>query len=174
MPLYEFEGMRPQIAEDAFIAPDATIIGNVVIGPQSSVWFNCTLRGDLQPIRVGARSNIQDNTVVHITAEGKPTFIGDDVTIGHAAIIHACRLEDGAFVGMGSTVLDDAVIEGGGMLAAHALLGPGKRIKKGELWAGVPAKLFRQVSDQDRGSYAVLSARYVEVGQRFRKGLKLI
>ena len=171
-PLYEFEGKFPRIAPDAFIAPNAAIIGDVEIGPQSSVWFGCTLRGDLNHIRVGARTNIQDNSVLHINAITFPCLVGNDVTIGHAAIIHACTLEDHAFVGMGATVLDGAVIESGGMLAAQALLGPGKRIRANELWAGVPARLIRVLNQEDRASYRILSARYVEVARRFRNGLR--
>ena len=173
-PLYEFEGKRPIVADDAFVAPNAAVIGDVVIGAQSSVWFGCTLRGDLNYIRVGARTNIQDNTVLHINAISFPCIVGDDVTIGHAAIVHACTIENHAFVGMGATVLDGAVIEEGGMLAAHALLSPGKRIGRNELWAGVPAKLVRVLNERDRANYAVLSDRYVESGQRFRAGLKSI
>jgi carbonic anhydrase/acetyltransferase-like protein (isoleucine patch superfamily) len=173
-PFYEFEGMRPRIAPDAFVAPNAAIIGDVEIGAQSSVWFGCTLRGDFNHIRIGARTNIQDNSVLHINALTFPCIVGDDVTIGHSALVHACTIENHGFVGMAATVLDGAVIEEGGMLAAHALLGPGKRIGRGELWAGVPAKFVRMLSDEDRVNYAVLAERYVEYGQRFRQGLKPI
>lgn len=171
-PFYEFEGTRPRVAPDAFVAPNAAVIGNVEIGSQSSVWFGCTLRGDLNFIRVGARTNIQDNSVLHINALTYPCIVGDDVTIGHAAIVHACTLENRAFVGMSATVLDGAVIEEGGMLAAHAFLGPGKRIGRNELWAGVPARLVRILTEEDLASYAILSARYVEVAERFMRGLR--
>src|SRR5262245_32312740 len=106
-----FEGKWPRVAPDAFIAATAVLIGDVAIGAQSSVWYHCVLRGDTNFIRVGARSNIQDGTIVHVNSITFPTIIGDDVTIGHAAIIHACTLENHAFVGMGATVLDGAVIE---------------------------------------------------------------
>lgn len=174
MPLYEFEDLRPRIAEDAFIAPNAAIIGDVEIGALSSVWFGCTLRGDLNYIRIGARTNVQDNSVLHINALTHPCIVGDDVTIGHAAIVHACTIENHGFVGMGATVLDGAVIEEGGMLAAHALLSPGKRIGRNELWAGVPAKFIRVLNERDLTNYAVLAERYVDAGQRFRRGLKEI
>ena len=173
-PFYEFEGMRPRVAPDAFVAPNAAVIGDVEIGAQSSVWFGCTLRSDLNPIRIGARSNIQDNSVLHINAISFPCIVGDDVTIGHAAIVHACTIENHGFVGMGATVLDGAVIEEGGMLGAHALLGPGKRIRRNELWAGVPARLIRVLSEEDLVNYAVLSSRYVGVAQRFLRGLRAI
>ncbi len=171
-PLYEFEGKRPVVAADAFVAPNAAVIGDVVIGSQSSVWFGCTLRGDMNYIRVGARTNIQDNTVLHINAFSYPCIVGDDVTIGHAAIIHACTIENNAFVGMGATVMDGAVIEEGGMLAACALLSPGKRIGRNELWSGVPAKFVRVLDERDRANYAGLAEHYVEGTQRFLRGFK--
>ena len=124
-PVYAFEGHLPRVAADAFIAPTAAVIGQVEIGAQSGVWFHCVLRGDTNFIRIGQRSNIQDGTIIHVNAGAQPTIIGDDVTVGHGCIIHACTLEDRTFVGMGATVLDGAVIEAGGMLAAGALLTPG-------------------------------------------------
>jgi carbonic anhydrase/acetyltransferase-like protein (isoleucine patch superfamily) len=171
-PLWSLEGVTPRIAASAFIAPTATVIGDVEIGDQSSVWFGCVLRGDDQPIRVGARSNIQDGCIVHITAAGLATRIGDDVTIGHAAIIHACTIEDWAFVGMGATVLDGAVIERGGMLAAGALLSPGKRIGAGELWKGAPARLARVMDAGERAVFAQNAPHYVALAARFRAGLR--
>ena len=120
-PLFSFEGNAPQVAADAFVAPTAAVIGRVEIGPQSGVWFHCVLRGDTNFIRIGARSNIQDGTIIHVNAGTLPTIIGDDVTVGHGCIIHACTLKDRAFVGMGATVLDGATIEEGGMLAAGGL-----------------------------------------------------
>jgi len=173
-PFYEFEGKIPRVAPDAYVAPNAAVIGDVEIGALSSVWFGCTLRGDLNFIRIGARSNVQDHSVLHINAITFPCIIGDDVTIGHAAIVHACMVENGAFVGMGATVMDGAVIEEGGMLAAHALLGPNKRVGRNELWAGAPARLVRVMDEEERAGYALLSARYVEVGRRFRRGLRPI
>ena len=127
----------------AFIAETAILIGDVEVGEGASIWYHCVLRGDTNYIRVGARANVQDGTIVHVNRKTFPAIIGADVTIGHAAIIHACTLEDRAFVGMGATVLDGAVIEEGGMLAAGALLTPNKRIGRGELWQGSPARLAR-------------------------------
>ena len=171
-PVWALDGVAPRIAATAFIAPTATVIGDVEIGEHSSVWFGCVLRGDDQPIRVGARSNIQDGTIVHITAAGLATRIGDNVTIGHAALIHACTIEDWAFVGMGATVLDGAVIERGGMLAAGALLSPGKRIGAGEMWKGAPARLARVMDAQERAFFGRNAAHYTALAARFRQGLR--
>ncbi len=172
-PLFAFEGKVPRIAPDAWIAPTAAVIGDVEIGAGSGVWFHCVLRGDTSRIRVGARTNIQDCTLVHVNeGEDGATLIGDDVTIGHSCIIHACTLENGAFVGMGATVLDGAVIESGGVLAAGALLAPGKRIGRGELWMGAPARLQRMISDEERPFFTSTAPRYVGFAARFRAGLR--
>jgi carbonic anhydrase/acetyltransferase-like protein (isoleucine patch superfamily) len=144
-----YEKTLPRIAEDAFVAAGAVIVGDVTIGPQASVWFGCVLRGDEDRITVGARSNLQDGTVVHVNGRRQGTYIGDDVSVGHMALLHACTLEDGAYVGMGAQILDGGVVESGAMLAAGALLTPGKRVKKGELWAGRPAKLMRKIDSEE-------------------------
>lgn len=171
--LFLWEGVAPTLAEDAWVAPNATVIGDVWLGAHSSVWFGCVLRGDTNRITVGVRSNIQDGTIVHVNAGAEwACVIGDDVTIGHAAIIHACRLHDRAFVGMGATVLDGAVIEQGGMLAAGALLTPGKRIGRQELWAGVPARKLRDMPDEERAGLDQNAAHYVELAARYRAGLR--
>ena len=165
--LHAFEGVRPRVDPTAYIAPTAILIGDVTVGAHSSVWFHCVLRGDTNHIRIGARSNIQDGTIIHVSARKFPTLIGDDVTVGHAAIIHACTLKNGAFVGMGATVLDGAVIEEGGMLAAAALLTPGKRIGPNELWTGSPAKLARVMTAEDRARFDQTAVHYAELAQRY-------
>ena len=146
--VYEFNGIIPTIDPTAFIAPTAAVIGNVVIGAETGVWFHCLVRGDMGIIRIGARTNIQDGTVIHIDSGGMDTHIDDDVTVGHNAVIHACTLKNRAFIGISATVLDGAVIEEGGMLGAGGLLTPGKVIGPNELWTGAPAKL-RRVMDED-------------------------
>ena len=163
--------MAPRVADTAFVAPTAAVIGDVTIGPESGIWFHCVLRGDTNLIRIGARTNIQDGTIIHVNHVTHPTIIGDDVTVGHAAIIHACVLEDWAFVGMGATVLDGAVIEQGGMLAAGALLAPNKRIGRGELWIGSPARLARVMSPEEQAAFAATAPHYVELAARYRAGL---
>jgi acetyltransferase-like isoleucine patch superfamily enzyme len=163
-----FEGMTPRIHPTAFIASTAVLIGDVEVGEGASVWFQCVLRGDTNHIRIGARTNIQDGTIIHVNHITHPTVIGADVTVGHAAIIHACTLHDRAFVGMGATVLDGAVIEEGGLLAAGALLTPGKRIGRNELWQGSPAKLTRVMDDEERAKFDVNATHYAELAQRYR------
>jgi carbonic anhydrase/acetyltransferase-like protein (isoleucine patch superfamily) len=171
MPLIlPFRGKTPQIASDAFIAENTTIIGDVTIGAGASIWFNCVLRGDTNFIRVGARSNLQDGTIVHVSREFNGTTIGDDVLIGHMAMIHACTIENSAFVGMTACVMDDAVVETGAMVAAGALVPPGKRVKSGELWAGRPAKFMRTLSEMERDMMARGVEHYCELAQEYRVG----
>ncbi len=169
--LIAFEGVFPTVAPDAWIAPTAVLIGDVTIGEQSGIWFHCVLRGDTNFIRIGARTNIQDGTIIHVNAGEFPTIIGDDVTVGHAAIIHACTLHDRAFVGMGATVLDGAVIEEGGMLAAGALLTPNKRIGRNELWQGSPARLTRVMDSEERARFDQNAIHYVELAARYRNNM---
>jgi len=175
-PLYTLDGIVPRIAPDAFIAPTAAVIGNVEIGAQSSVWFHCVLRGDTNLIRVGRRTNIQDGSIVHVNpGERFATTIGDEVTIGHAAVIHACTLHDRAFVAIGATVLDGAVIEEGGVLAAGGLLTPGKRIGRFELWQGSPARLVRVLGAEERAQkFDGTAPHYAEMAARFRAGLRSV
>lgn len=170
-PLFTFEGVVPTIDPTAFVAPTAAVIGDVTVGPGSGIWFHCVLRGDTNHIRVGARSNIQDGTILHVAAGTLPCLVGDDVTVGHAAIVHACVLEDWSFVGMGATVLDGAVIGSGGMLAAGGLLTPGKRIRAGELWAGTPARKLRDRSPEEIEQFKGNAIHYAELAARYRAGL---
>jgi carbonic anhydrase/acetyltransferase-like protein (isoleucine patch superfamily) len=172
-PVYALDGVAPRIHPSAFVAPTAAVIGNVEIGEGASIWFHCVLRGDTNLIRIGARSNIQDNSLLHVNpGEGMACLIGEDVTVGHMAIVHAATLHDRAFVAMGAIVLDGAVIESGGMLGAGAVLTPGKRIGANELWTGTPAKLSRVMSEEERARFAMTAPAYVQNGIRFRVGLK--
>ena len=155
------------------------IIGDVEIGPDASIWYNCVIRADVNRVVVGARSNIQDGTVVHCDSpkpghrQGFPTVIGDGVLIGHMAMIHGCTLEDGAFVGLGSIVMDGCVIEGGGMLAAGAMLTAGKRIAARQLWMGRPAKYARDLDDQAVAGNRLGVDMYVENGRAHKAALGL-
>ncbi|RVT95505.1 gamma carbonic anhydrase family protein [Rhodovarius crocodyli] len=170
-PLFPFEGKTPVVDPTAWVAPTAAVIGDVTLGPGANVWYNCVLRGDTDRIVVGARSNIQDGTIVHVTAGRLPTLIGEDVTIGHAAIIHACTLHDRAFIGMGATVLDGAVVEEGGVLAAGSVLPPGKRVGRMELWMGNPAKLVQVLTEERRAGFDRTAPSYVALAQRHRNSL---
>jgi carbonic anhydrase/acetyltransferase-like protein (isoleucine patch superfamily) len=158
----------PSVDPSAFVARGTQIIGDVTIGEQSSIWFNCVLRGDVQKISIGRRTNIQDGSIVHGTTNGLPTIIGDDVTVGHGAILHACTLEDGAFVGFGARVLDGAVVQSGGMLAAGTVVSPRKIVGTGELWAGNPARLLRTLTDEERASLSLSASRYVALSERYK------
>ena len=153
-----FNGKSPVIHPSAFIAPGCRIIGDVEIGPDVSIWYNCVIRADVNFIHIGARTNIQDGTVVHCDSpgddingrpsEGWPTIIGEDVLIGHMAMIHGCVLKDRAFIGLGSIIMSGCTVESDAMLAAGALLSPGKTIPHRQLWAGRPAKYMRDLSDE--------------------------
>jgi len=170
-PIYTLDGITPTIATDAFIAPTAAVIGDVVIGSETGIWFHCLVRGDLQFIHIGARTNIQDGAIIHVDSGDFSTTIGDDVTVGHNAVIHACTLKNRAFVGISATVLDGAVIEEGGMLGAGGLLTPGKVIGPNELWVGAPARLVRVMSDEERHKFDRNAVVYRELAARFRTGL---
>ncbi|HYN45578.1 MAG TPA: gamma carbonic anhydrase family protein [Allosphingosinicella sp.] len=168
-----FNGRTPLIDPTAFVAPGAQLIGDVEIGPEASVWYNCVLRGDMNRIRIGARTNIQDGSVIHVDpqrpggpGEGFPALIGADVLIGHLAMVHGCVLNDRAFVGLGAIVMDGCVIEGDAMLAAGAMLTQGKRIPQGQLWAGRPAKYVRDLGAADLAGMALGVAHYVALAKR--------
>jgi len=152
--LRPFKGILPTLGARAYVDPAASVIGDVVLGDDVSIWPGAVLRGDVNHIRVGARSNIQDGTIVHVTHDGPyspggfPTLIGEGVTIGHAAVIHACTIEDYCLIGMHAIVLDGAVIKQHGFLGAGSVLPPGKVVGEGELWLGNPAKCVRLLTDK--------------------------
>lgn len=174
--IVSLSGKTPRIHDSAFIAPGARIIGDVEIGPDASIWYNCVLRGDINRIVIGARSNLQDGTIVHVEAakaggDGLPTLVGDDVLVGHMAILHGCILDDRAFVGMGAIVMDECRIGNGGMLAAGAMLTPGKTVPAGELWAGRPAKHMRALGRNEQTALGEQCLHYVENARSHRAAL---
>jgi carbonic anhydrase/acetyltransferase-like protein (isoleucine patch superfamily) len=167
VPLYEHQGVRPVLGDGVFIAPNATVIGDVHLGADSSVWFGTILRGDVFTIRVGARTNIQDGSVVHVTNGNAATIIGDDVTVGHMVLLHGCTVGNGALVGMGSIVLDGAVIGDESVLAAGSLLPPGARVPPRSLAMGRPAKVVRQLAEADLGWIRAAGTLYVQYARTF-------
>ena len=170
--IYPYRGISPKIHETAFIATSASIIGDVEIGEGANIWYNCVLRGDVYNIKIGKNTNIQDGTVVHTTSDFQGTYIGDGVTVGHSAILHACTVEDFGFVGMQACVMDGAVVESMAMLAAGALLTPGKRVPKGQLWAGRPAKFMREMTEEENRYILWSAEHYRKLGQEHKEVTK--
>ena len=146
--LIEYEGITPRVHDSVFVAPGAMLIGDVTIGEESSVWFNCVLRGDLEPIRIGCRTNVQDGAIIHMDRE-MPCLIGDDVTIGHGAILHSCIIGNDALIGMGAILLSGSVIGERAIVAAGALVREGQEIPPDALAMGVPAKVVRDVTEDE-------------------------
>ncbi|HEY9079140.1 gamma carbonic anhydrase family protein [Magnetovibrio sp.] len=169
MPLIlPYHGVSPHIDDSAFVARTAVVSGDVTIGADSGIWYGCVVRGDVNSIRIGVGVNIQDGTVVHVSRPC-PTVIGDRVSIGHMALIHACTLEDDSFVGMKACVMDGAVVERGALVAAGSLVTPGKRIPAGQMWAGSPARYVRDVNDKDREMMNYVQPNYVTLAHEYKK-----
>ncbi len=171
MTLYALGAETPQTDETAWVAPDANVIGKVVLEAGASVWFGCTLRGDNETITVGRGSNVQENTVCH-TDPGYPLVIGADVTVGHKAMLHGCTIGDGSLIGMGATILNGAKIGKGCLIGAGALVTEGKEIPDGSLVMGSPGKVVRQLDTTARQALLDSAARYRENATRFRETLK--
>lgn len=165
-----FGGKRPQIGHRVFLAETCAVIGDVVIGDESSVWYGVVLRGDMYPIRVGARTNLQDGTIVHITGGQFATAIGDDCTVGHGAIVHGCTIEDHCLIGMGATILDGARIGRGSLVGAGALVTPGSDIPPSSLVLGAPARVVRPINPKEKEQIEYGAAHYVELALRYLAG----
>lgn len=163
-----FNGISPVISDTAYIAPGAVVTGDVTIGEECSVWFNATLRGDVGDIKIGARSNVQDGSVLHMTSTTQGTYIGDDVTIGHMALLHSCTIENECLVGMQSCILDNARMETQSMLAAGALLTPGKVVPSHQLWAGRPARYVRDLTPEEIAFFKKSADNYVRNAAGYR------
>ncbi len=162
-----YKGILPTIHPAAFISPGSVIIGDVHIGAETSVWPGCVLRGDVNVIRVGARTNIQDGTIVHVTYGGQGTHIGDDVTIGHMAMLHDCTLENHAFIGMKAMVIDKARVQSFAMVGAGAFVTQGKTVPSNQLWVGNPAKFWRDLRDDEKAEIAERARHYVRVSRDY-------
>lgn len=170
MGVYAFEGREPRVAADAFVAPTATLIGDVVLEAESSVWFGAVLRGDFDRITVGRGSCVQDNVVIH-AAEGLPTIVGADVTVGHAAMLEGCVVEDGAVIAMGAVVLQRARVGAGALVAAGSVVREGQEIPAGVVAAGVPAVVKKEVDGSSRQWVATAAAEYRELRRRYLEQL---
>jgi carbonic anhydrase/acetyltransferase-like protein (isoleucine patch superfamily) len=162
-----YRGVWPTLGADVFLAPNCFVIGQVTIAEKANLWFNVVVRGDDNWIRIGARTNVQDGTIIHVFKDLFPTTIGADVTIGHGAVLHGCTIEDGAMVGIGAIVLDGALVEQDAIVAAGAVVSPGKRVKRGELWAGCPAKLVRPLKPEEREFMKVNVPNYCELAGEY-------
>jgi carbonic anhydrase/acetyltransferase-like protein (isoleucine patch superfamily) len=163
-----YDGKSPSIAPSAWIAPGAVVVGDVRIGEGSSVWFQSVVRGDVHHVRIGARTNIQDLSMVHVTGGTHPCVIGDDVTVGHRVVLHGCTVGDRCLVGIGAIVLDGAVLEPESMVGAGALVPPGFVVPSGKLVLGAPAKVRRDLSPEERAFFRASSERYAGYAARYR------
>lgn len=159
----------PSIAADAYIAPSACVVGRVTLGPQTSVWYGCVLRGDVAHVELGARSNLQDGTVVHL-GDDDPTIIGEDVVVGHRAVLHGCTIGSGTLVGIQATLLDGVVVGEGSIIGSCALVTAGTRIPPRSLVLGVPAKVVKTLDPQDEAFHRKLAAKYVRLSHNYRVG----
>lgn len=171
MILKTINGKTPQIGEDCYIAENATIVGEVTMGNQCSIWFNAVLRGDVHFIKMGDKVNVQDGAVVHCTYKKSPTTIGNNVSIGHNAIVHGCTIKDNVLIGMGSIVMDDCMIESHSIVAAGAVLAKGTHVPEGTIFAGVPAKKIKDISPElSSGEIDRIAESYVMYSGWFKEG----
>ncbi|MFO7799740.1 gamma carbonic anhydrase family protein [Rhodohalobacter sp.] len=167
--VYQFLDKSPHFEESVFVAPSADVIGDVSIGKDSSVWFNSTIRGDVNWIEIGERSNIQDNASIHVMNQTGPTKIGNDVTIGHNAMVHGCTIHDRVLIGIHATILDEAVIESDVIVAAGTLVPPGKVLESGYMYMGSPAKRHRKLTDEEIESIQKSANNYVKYQRTYRQ-----
>ena len=162
-------GKSPKIGEDCFIAENAVIVGEVEMGNQCSIWFNAVLRGDVHSIKMGDKVNVQDGAVIHCTYKKAPTTIGNNVSIGHNAIVHGCTIDDNVLIGMGAIVMDDCVIESNVIIAAGAVVTQGTRVPSGTIYAGMPAKKLKNISTAlSEGEIDRIANNYVKYGSWFK------
>ena len=142
------KGKYPQIPEDCYVADNATIVGDVIMGNECSIWYNAVVRGDVHYIKMGNKVNVQDGAVIHATFQKSPTTIGNNVSIGHNAIVHGCTIKDNVLIGMGSIIMDDCVVESNSIIAAGAVVTQNTRVEAGSIYAGVPAKKIKNISEE--------------------------
>jgi carbonic anhydrase/acetyltransferase-like protein (isoleucine patch superfamily) len=164
-----FAGKSPQIDPQAWVADNATVIGDVVLGAHASIWYGAVIRGDVEKIRIGAGTNVQDNSVIHVDSSGFATVVGDRVTVGHRVVLHGCHIGHGALIGMGAIVMNGAEIGEGAMIAAGALVPPGLKIPPGVLAVGSPAKVKRTLTDEEKQDLRESAEHYVELAREHAK-----
>lgn len=169
MPIVSYRGVEPRIGPGVFVAPSAWLIGDVTVGVDCSFWLNSAARGDVHKIRIGARTNVQDGAVLHVSHQMHDLEIGDDVVVGHGAVLHGCHVADGALIGIGARVLDGAVVETGAQIGAGALVSPGTRIPAGTLALGMPAKPVRDLRPEESDNILAIAARYVKLKDQYRR-----
>ncbi len=165
-----YDGKMPRIAASVLVAPGSVVVGDVEIGEDSSVWFQTVIRGDVNWVRIGARTNVQDHSVVHVTSGTHPTVVGDDVTIGHRVVLHGCTVKDRCLVGIGAIVLDGAVVGPDAMVGAGALVPPGMIVPPGKLVLGAPAKVKRDLRPEEIAFFRTSAANYAGYAARYRQG----
>lgn len=165
-----YDGKAPRLAASVFLAEGSVVTGDVEIGEDSSIWFGTVVRGDVNRVRIGARTNLQDLTVVHVTAGTHPTTVGDDVTIGHRAVLHGCTVKDRSLVGIGAIVMDGAVVGPDAMVGAGALVPPGMVVPPGKLVLGSPARVKRDLTAEELASLRATAERYVRYAAKYRGG----
>ncbi|ADE30046.1 gamma carbonic anhydrase family protein [Rickettsia prowazekii] len=168
MLIVPYKGIIPKIAKSAYVAKNSALIGDVVIGNNSSIWFNTVLRGDVESIKIGNNTNVQDGSVIHTSRFNGPVEIGNNITIGHLSLIHACTIHSNAFIGMSATIMDYAVIEEYAFIAAGSLVPPKKIIKSNELWMGSPAQFVRYLTDKDLQYMEDNIRNYVELANLYK------
>ena len=169
MPIIPFKDKSAAVSDSAFVAPDAWVTGDVNLGDEAVVLFGVSIRGDINPIKVGARTNIQDHSMLHTTRDISDCIVGDEVTIGHHAIIHGCTIHDRCIIGMGSTILDGAVIEENCIIGANSLVPMNKRIPAGSLAFGSPVKVVRKLTPEEIENIVTSAADYVAIGKQYKK-----
>lgn len=167
MPVLGYQDIRPQLGERVYVAPSAYVGGRVETGDDVSFWFHTVVRGDVNSIRIGSRTNVQDASVLHVTYERFSLDIGQDVVIGHSAVVHGCTIEDGALIGIGSRVLDGAVVEARAQVGAGAVVPPGMRVPAESLVLGVPARVARPLTPDELAANAEIASRYVELKEHW-------
>ena len=167
--IIKYKDKIPVISKTCFIANSTNIIGDVRIGSETNIWFGTTIRADMHYIRIGKRTNIQDNSTIHVTTDIAPTIIGDGVTIGHGAIIHGCTIKDNCLIGMGSIIMDEVVINEGSMIAAGALIPPGSIVPKNTLMVGSPAKQIRKLRTIEKNEIFERAQHYIDLANDYRK-----